>query len=94
MPFRIHFDTKDMRQDRQDELVEWVRSLGLVPEHFRVCGVILQGKTSYELHLSELIRDEHGNSIVDHAINDVVSKPRVVDLGQQRTWPSWLEQQA
>jgi hypothetical protein len=87
---RIRFDTADMRMDRVEQLCEWVRSLGVEPNDLRSAGAIFMGKKSYELHLSQVVRGDDGKVVVNHAEDDVVSTPLVVDLGTEKSWPSWL----
>lgn len=86
----IRFDAHDVRRDRYEELIEWVRSLGIDPSNVRAQGVIIPGEQGYNLHLSEFVRDEQGKLILDQAFNEVVSKPLVIDLGPEKTWPGWL----
>jgi hypothetical protein len=86
----VRFDARDMRQDRVEQLQEWVRGLGVDPAKVRSKGLISEGQQSYELHLSETVRDDTGATVLDHAIDDIVSRPLVVDLGHERSWPQWL----
>lgn len=84
------FDAGPMRADRREELIEWIKTLGIKPEDVSPNGVIVRGETSFKLHLSMRLRDENGRLRYDRAAENVVSEPLVIDLGTARCWPGWL----
>jgi hypothetical protein len=88
----IHCNASKVRSDRIKELRNWVRSLGVDPANVRTEFAIMIGESSYELHLSEFVRNKGGGHIVNHAHNETVSKPLIIDLGQTETWPEWLNE--
>jgi hypothetical protein len=88
----VRFNANELRADRMSEVIEWVRSLGVEPEDVLPIGVILGGESSYELHLSRFVRDEHGHMAIDQARDDIVTYPVVVDLGPERSWPAFLDE--
>lgn len=72
----------------RSRLVEWVRSLGLDPDELLPDAVIVMGMGEYELHVSQIVRKEDGSRWVDEARLELVSKPVVVGLGQNKSWPA------
>jgi hypothetical protein len=87
----IRFDSSTLRQDRLEELIEWIGSLGIAAKDVRPQAVILMGEQSYQLHLSKFVRSEAGRVWLDQASQTVVTVPLVVDLGATPCWPKWLE---
>lgn len=95
LPFTVvEFDTGVLPQHMVDEVVGWVRSLGVVAEDVQPKCVICLRHGRYELHLSKMTRNEHGSAIIDYARNEVVTTPLVVDLGPGRTWPAFLNKES
>jgi hypothetical protein len=89
----IRFDSAFLREDQLEELLAWVRSIGVEPNNVCGQGIITMGESSYQLHLSKFIRDEYGKLRLNRALDEVVSEPLVIDLGTDRTWPAWLNSQ-
>lgn len=90
MSLEIRSDLTGLRAGQLDELLAWIRSLGLNPTEFRANLLITRVADGYYLHLSRFLRGEGGGVRIDPATHDVASEPVVVDLGEQQTWPSFL----
>lgn len=84
----IRVDAGKLRADRREAVIDWVRSLGVNPEDVRPVFALVAGQSGHELHLSRMIRDEHGRLRLDRAISDVVSEPLIINLGPDASWPS------
>lgn len=67
--------------------LDWVRSLGLEPKDFCPELVIMGRGFDYELHLTEYVRDDAGRKILDYALQRAYTRPHIVSLGTERTWP-------
>lgn len=90
----VHLDREQcgvLRADRREGLINWVASLGVKPEDIHPALLIEEGEHSYLLHLSRFVRNEAGGLQLDHALDEVLSEPLVIDLGTDRCWPAWLE---
>jgi hypothetical protein len=90
----IRGDAALLRADRLEELMEWVKQLGVDPKDVRPKFLISMGESSYQLHLSRMIRREDGKLLLDEAANEVASEPLVIDLGADKSWPAWLNESA
>jgi hypothetical protein len=86
----IRVDVNSMRSDRIEEMQEWVKQLGVDPSDVRPVILIDMGEQSYRLHLSKFVRNGNGKRRLDLALNEVVTEPLIVDLGQSPCWPAWL----
>jgi hypothetical protein len=91
---RIRGDAVLLRADRLEELQEWVKQLGVDPKDVRAKFLITMGETSYQLHLSRMVRRPDGKLVIDEAIGEVVYAPLVIDLGTDKSWPGWLNESA
>lgn len=72
----------------RDQLCAWLRNLGVDWANARAMCVVQRGER-YELHLTEFVPDpDTGNARwIDLALNECVTRPRVVQLGDERGWP-------
>src|SRR6266705_685767 len=69
----------------RDELCAWLGRVGANPDDVRAFAVLLTPAAEFELHLTEYVRDEQGSMIVDWAMTECVTRPRVIALGSERT---------
>lgn len=70
------------------DTVEWVRSLGLVPDDLAaIFAIVRTPQGRWELHVTEHLRNEAGHKYIDQAKQDIVSRPVVIDLGDEPSWP-------
>jgi hypothetical protein len=83
----ICIDAGRLRADRREALIEWVKSLGVDPADVSPHVTIRTGSSQHELHLSEFVRNAAGKVLIDHARNEVVTRPKVIPIGTRRTWP-------
>lgn len=67
------------RLDRaqQEQIREWMRGLGLEPNNLRPYLAVTREGDQLLLHLSEYILDERGCKTLDHAMDDVATRPLV-----------------
>lgn len=84
-------DVRHMRADRREELIAWIKSLGVEPNDVRQAFVIVEAAQQYELHLTTYRRSPEGRIRIDHATEDAVTEPLIVKLGTSKTWPTWLD---
>ncbi|WP_433078852.1 hypothetical protein ACQP1P_38530 [Dactylosporangium sp. CA-052675] len=87
---QIRFDVNALRPDRREEVLAWVRSLGLEPNDLRPLTLIAEGEHEYQLHVTRYLRTEGGSIRLDRAAEDAVTEPVIVGLGTAKSWPSWL----
>lgn len=88
---RIRLDVNQLRDDRREEMMAWVESLGVQPRDVRPVILIAEGDIGYELHLSRFLRTESGHMRIDRAADHAVTEPLIVGLGTSKSWPAWLE---
>jgi hypothetical protein len=86
----IRFAAHELRDDRREELIAWVKSLGIEPEDVKHKGLIRMAERGYELHLSKFVRTVNGGIQQDWAAGESVTVPLIVDLGTAPSWPAWL----
>lgn len=86
-------DTVPIREDRREELLDWVKSVGGDPHEVLPTIAIRTGSTEYELHLSRFRRLD-GKIWYDEAQRKPVTEPVIILLGATPTWPSWLDDAA
>lgn len=86
----LRADARHMRDDRREELIAWIKSLGVNPNDVRQAFVIVAAELEYELHLTTYRRSPEGRIRIDRATEDAVTEPLVVPLGTSKSWPAWL----
>jgi hypothetical protein len=86
----MRIDTSRLAVNDLKAVVEWVESLGLVSADLSAVFALIQGKQGWELHVTEHLRNEDGHKYVDQARNDIVSRPVVVQLGPEVSWPEGI----
>lgn len=68
-------------------VAQWLTGLGL--DDVRTLAVFdIDGR--YQLHVTEMVRNERDEVMLDQASDAVVTRPRVVDLGTEPAWPECL----
>jgi hypothetical protein len=89
----LRVDTEYMRDDKREELIAWIKSLGIGIDHSNVrkAFVIIRAEQEYELHLTVYRRSPEGRIMIDRATEDAVTEPLIVPLGTSKSWPAWLE---
>jgi hypothetical protein len=83
-----------MRDEDRERLNAWLASVGGNPKTTVAFAVIANGD-GWDLHVTEKVQGEHGGDILDLALNDVVTRPRIIPLGAEKTWPDinvWKQQ--
>jgi hypothetical protein len=83
-------DVFDMPDDKRDEVRSWMRGLGVDLDSVTPRLKIELAKEGFRLHLSQYVCDDNGRKILDHAEERAVTRPLVIELGRERTWPEWL----
>lgn len=86
----LRADARHMRDDRREELITWIKSLGVDPNDVRQAFVIVEAEQEYELHLTTYRRSPAGRIRIDRATEDAVTEPLIVPLGTSKAWPAWL----
>ncbi len=76
-----HFRTGD-----RERLNEWLTSIGLDTTAITAV-LIVKASNGYALHVTEKVRNDRGREVIDQALNAVVTRPRVIYLGHEKTWP-------
>lgn len=89
MSHEIRSDLTGLQPGQHEELLAWIRSLGLTPADYRAGLVITRSAGGYKLHLSRFLPAGNGGIRVDPVTDDVASEPVAVDLAEQ-TWPLFL----
>lgn len=75
---------------RADELVEWMRRLGVDPANISLDAVLTHDDAlQHYLHLSEYVVDDKGRKQIDYAADAVYRRPVVVPV-EPGSWPRWL----
>jgi hypothetical protein len=88
-PTSVRINSADLAPARLRECVAWVESLGLIPADLGAIFAIVSGEEGWELHVTEHLRNAGGHKYIDQASQDIVSKPVVVQLGPDATWPDF-----
>jgi hypothetical protein len=86
----VRADARHMRDDRREELIAWIKSLGIDHNNVRNAFVIVASGQEYELHLTTYRRSPEGRIRIDRATEDAVTEPLIVPLGTSKVWPAWL----
>lgn len=86
----IWCDIFDMPHDKRDEVKGWVRRMGVDLASVTPRLKIELTPQGFRLHLSQYVLNENGRKILDHAEDRAVTRPLVIELGRERTWPEWL----
>jgi hypothetical protein len=89
----IHIDERAwwaLREDKREQVLTWLRSLGVDTGECAPALHIEVGEQGYLLHLSRRCRDEAGRLRIDHALGQLVYEPLVITLGTEPSWPAWL----
>lgn len=74
-----------MREAERVQICEWLKTLGVNPNHVRSGEVVARGGR-YELNLVQHQLNEAGRPFLD-ATNEIAVTKRAVQLGNRRTWP-------
>lgn len=74
---------------RRIEMTEWLQSLDVDLDNVAERAALVQAGDRYELHLTELVRNEAGRVQLDLAAGRPVTVPRIVEVPAD-SWPSWL----
>lgn len=69
---------------------EWLRGLGL--EDVRALVILQTDDGHYYLHVSQMVRNDTGSIVMDRALDRIATRPRILDLGTEPTWPDCLNE--
>jgi hypothetical protein len=89
VPYRV--DTSLLAPNHLRACIEWVSALGLVPADIGAKFAIVRGRGGWELHVTEHLRNSDGHKYIDQASQQIASRPVVVDLGAEPSWPEFTE---
>lgn len=84
-----------MRPEDRARLDNWLASVGVDPTRVVALAVAVSNN-GWDLHVSEVVVDEHGRVQLDWALNRLVTAPRTLPLGTEQTWPdinTWSAEQ-
>lgn len=68
---------------------DWMHEMGL--DDVRALAVF-EVDGHYHLHVSQLVRTDAGDIVLDRALGRVATRPRIIDLGTEPCWPECLNE--
>lgn len=77
--------------EQRERLFDWVRSLGLEPDRLGPVAGVIEFAGRFELHVDEILTDEHGYDRFDPLVADALLKQRRIVPVEEGNWPERYE---
>jgi hypothetical protein len=79
----------DLTPARIGEMAAYLRAHGLEPPRYALRVALTVDDGQHRIHLTEYLRDEHGDMYLDVAADTLAQRPHVLDV-DDGDWPQWL----